>query len=182
MYAGTGPPSIPPERLSSGSLWMALYTVRGDRQLCELLDYNELFRWLLDLDMVEHGLDHGTFPDNRERLLAHDVAAQFFDLIDARRPSPARPTTCFASRGSCHSIAFPSLVARSAAFGRGRPPAAGVAGEDGRRGGQLNLLSLFLQSEFGVGRQLPSINALPTACANGRPARPSGRAYRRVAR
>jgi transposase len=84
MYAGTGRPSIPPERLLKASLLMALYTVRSERQLCEQLDYNMLFRWFLDMDMVEPGFDHSTFTRNRERLLAHDVAAQFFDLIVAQ--------------------------------------------------------------------------------------------------
>lgn len=37
MYAGTGRPSIPPERLLKASLSMALYTVRSERQLCEQL-------------------------------------------------------------------------------------------------------------------------------------------------
>ncbi len=40
MYAEDGRPSIPPERLLKASLWMALYTVRSERQLCEQLDYH----------------------------------------------------------------------------------------------------------------------------------------------
>jgi transposase len=87
MYAGTGRPSIPPERLLKATLVMALYSVRSERQLCEQLDYNMLFRWFLDMDMVEPGFDHSTFTRNRERLLAHDVAAQFFEVVvrQARR-------------------------------------------------------------------------------------------------
>ena len=50
---------------------MALYTVRSERQLCVQLDYNMLFRWFLDMDMVEPGFDHSTFTRNHERLLAH---------------------------------------------------------------------------------------------------------------
>jgi transposase len=53
MYAATGRPSIPPERLLKASLLMALYSVRSERQLCEQLDYNLLFRWFLDMAMVE---------------------------------------------------------------------------------------------------------------------------------
>ena len=40
MYSSTGRPSIPPERLLKGSLLMALYTVRSERQFCERLDYD----------------------------------------------------------------------------------------------------------------------------------------------
>jgi transposase len=32
---------------------MAFYSVRSDRLFCEQLDYNLLFRWFLDMDMVE---------------------------------------------------------------------------------------------------------------------------------
>jgi transposase len=87
MYAATGRPSIPPERLLKASLLMALYTVRSERQFCEQLGYNLLFRWFLDMDMVEPTFDATTFTKNRERLLAHDVAGDFFRAVveQARR-------------------------------------------------------------------------------------------------
>ena len=53
MYAEGGRPSIPPERLLKSMLLMALYSVRSERQFCEQLDYNLLFRWFLDMSMVE---------------------------------------------------------------------------------------------------------------------------------
>jgi len=81
MYSVTGRPSIPPERLLKASLLMALYTVRSERQFCEQLGYNLLFRWFLDMDMVEPTFDATTFTKNRERLLAHDVAGEFFRAV-----------------------------------------------------------------------------------------------------
>lgn len=51
MYAAGGRPSVPPERLLKGQLLMALYTIRSERQLCEQLQYNLLFRWFLDMDL-----------------------------------------------------------------------------------------------------------------------------------
>jgi len=81
MYAATGRPSIPPERLLKATLLMALYTVRSERLLCEQLDYNLLFRWFLDMDMVEESFVPTVFTKNRERLLAHDVAARFFAAV-----------------------------------------------------------------------------------------------------
>jgi transposase len=77
MYAGGGRPSVPPERLLKATLLMAFYSVRSDRLFCEQLDYNLLFRWFLDMDMVEASFDHSTFSKNRERLLEHDVAKKF---------------------------------------------------------------------------------------------------------
>jgi transposase len=84
MYSVAGRPSIPPERLLKASLLMALYTVRSERQFCEQLGYNLLFRWFLDMDMVEPTFDPTTFTKNRERLLAHDVAGEFFRAVVER--------------------------------------------------------------------------------------------------
>src|SRR6202022_1471630 len=78
MYSEVGRPSIPPERLLKASLLMGLYTVRSERMFCEQLDYNLLYRWFLDMNWDEPGFDHSSFTRNRERLLAHDVAGEFF--------------------------------------------------------------------------------------------------------
>src|SRR5215469_5487042 len=81
MYASTGRPSIPPERQLKAMLLMALYTVRSERMLCEQLGYNMLFRWFLDMDIVEPAFDATVFTKNRERLLTHDVAGEFFRAV-----------------------------------------------------------------------------------------------------
>ncbi len=78
MYSKTGRPSIPPERLLKAQILMALYSVRSDRMFCEQLDYNLLFRWFLDMTMDEPAFDHSSFTKNRDRLLEHDVAGEFF--------------------------------------------------------------------------------------------------------
>jgi transposase len=81
MYASTGRPSVPPERLLKGQLLIALYSIRSERQLCEQLQYNLLFRWFLDMDMLEPAFDPTTYSQNRERLMAHEVAARFFAAV-----------------------------------------------------------------------------------------------------
>jgi transposase len=81
MYAATGRPSIPPEHLLKGSLLIALYSIRSERQFCERLQYDLLFKWFLDLNITDPAFDASTFAKNRERLLAHDVAGQFFDAV-----------------------------------------------------------------------------------------------------
>jgi transposase len=81
MYSAIGRPSIPPERLLKATLLMAFYTVRSERLLCEQLSYNLLFRWFLDMNMTEPALDHSTLSRNRERLLKHDVAGEFFRAV-----------------------------------------------------------------------------------------------------
>jgi len=81
LYARTGRPSIAPERLLKGQLLMALYTLRSDRQFCEQLNYNLLYRWFLDMSLEEEGLDQSNFSRLRERLVATDVARRFFDEV-----------------------------------------------------------------------------------------------------
>ena len=81
MYAPTGRPSVPPEHLLKGSLLIALYSSRSERQFCERLQYDLLFKWFLDLTITDPAFDASTFSKNRARLLAHDVAAQFFDAV-----------------------------------------------------------------------------------------------------
>jgi transposase len=87
MYAEGGRPSVPPERLLKSTLLMAFYSVRSDRIFCEQLDYNLLFRWFLDMDMVEESFTHSTFSKNRERLLEHEVAKKFLAEIVQRARS-----------------------------------------------------------------------------------------------
>lgn len=81
MHADTGRPSVPPERLLKGMLLIALYSVRSERQFCEQLEYNLLFRWFLEMDMLEEAFDASTFSRNRERLMEHEVAAGFFAAV-----------------------------------------------------------------------------------------------------
>lgn len=81
MYADCGRPSIPPERLLKALLLIALHSVRSERQFCEQLEYNLLFRWFLDMDLMEQAFDASTFSRNRQRMLDSDIAAQFFCAV-----------------------------------------------------------------------------------------------------
>jgi transposase len=81
MYSHTGRPSIPPERILKSLLLIALYSVRSERQFCEQLDYNLLFRWFLDMEMNDSSFDPTVFTKNRERLMEHEVGRRFFDAV-----------------------------------------------------------------------------------------------------
>jgi transposase len=87
MYAAGGRPSIPPEHLLKASLLIALYSVRSERQFCERLQYDLLLGWFLDLNITDPAFDATSFSKNRARLMAHEVAAAFFDAVldEARR-------------------------------------------------------------------------------------------------
>ena len=87
MYAKGGRPSVPPEHLLKASLLIALYSVRSERQFCERLTYDMLFRWFLDLNIRGGSFDQSTFAKNRSRLLSHEVTGRFFGAVvsEARR-------------------------------------------------------------------------------------------------
>lgn len=83
MYSSRGRHSVPPERLLKATLLMALYSVRSERQLCEQLEYNLLFRWFLGMDILESTFHPTTFTKNRARLMDHDIARAFFEAVVA---------------------------------------------------------------------------------------------------
>jgi len=84
MYAGGGRPSIPPESLLKSCLLIALFSVRSERQFCERLDYDLMFRFFLDMGMDDDPFDASTFAKNKDRLLEADVARLFFEGVVRR--------------------------------------------------------------------------------------------------
>jgi transposase len=80
-YSRTGRPSVPPERLLKAMLIMAMYSIRSERQLCERLQTDLLFRWFLDMQPGEEAFDHAVFSHNRTRLDEHDLTKKFFDAV-----------------------------------------------------------------------------------------------------
>ena len=67
LYAKTGRPSIPPERLLRASLIQTLYSIRSERQLVQHIDYNLLYRWFVGLNMDDKVWDHSTFRGSKPK-------------------------------------------------------------------------------------------------------------------
>lgn len=84
MYAQTGRPSVPPERLLRAVLLQIFYSVRSERMLMEQMNYNLLFRWFVGLELDEPVWDHAVFSKNRDRLLNQEVARKFFERVLAQ--------------------------------------------------------------------------------------------------
>jgi len=78
IYADSGRDSIAPEKLIRALLLQVFYSIRSERQLCEQLRYNLLFRWFVGVALDDPIWDHSTFTKNRDRLLAHQVVEGFF--------------------------------------------------------------------------------------------------------
>ena len=81
MYAKSGRPSVPPEQLLKATVLMAMYSIRSERAFCERLNYDLLFKWFLDLPIDAKAFDATTFSKNRQRLLDHEIADQFFAAV-----------------------------------------------------------------------------------------------------
>ena len=81
MYAKTGRPSIPPEKLLRAQLIQMLYSVRSERLLMEEIDYSLLFRWFVGMNLDEPVWDVTVFTKNRDRLLVGDVAREFLGEV-----------------------------------------------------------------------------------------------------
>jgi transposase len=81
MYASGGPRSIPPETLLKATVLMAMYSIRSERAFCERLNYDLLFKWFLDMRIDQAAFDATTFSKNRQRLLDHEVADEFFAAV-----------------------------------------------------------------------------------------------------
>ena len=81
MYAAGGRASVPPETLLKATVLMAMYSIRSERAFCERLNYDLLFKWFLDMRIDQPAFDATTFTKNRERLLEHEVADEFFAAV-----------------------------------------------------------------------------------------------------
>ena len=81
MYSRVGRASVPPERQLKASLLISLYSVRSERAFCEELEYNLLFRWFLDMNLMERSFDPTVFTKNRKRLLEHRTRQALFDEV-----------------------------------------------------------------------------------------------------
>jgi transposase len=81
MYAAGGRASVPPEALLKSTVLMAMYSIRSERAFCEQLNYNLLFKWFLDMRIDQPAFDATTFSKNRQRLLEHAVADEFFEAV-----------------------------------------------------------------------------------------------------
>ena len=89
-YADQSRASIPPEHLLKACLIMAPSSMRSGRQSCERPEYDLLFKWFLDLNIMDHSFNHSMFSKNKDRPLDADVAREFFLLTIVERAREQR--------------------------------------------------------------------------------------------
>lgn len=81
VYARRGRPSVPPEMLLKALVLQILFSIRSERLLVEVIDYNLLYRWFVGLNIEDKVWDHSTFSANRERLFNEGLARVFFERV-----------------------------------------------------------------------------------------------------
>ncbi len=112
IYARTGRPSIPSERIIRALVLMMLYSIRSERQLMERINFNILFRWFVGLGLDDRVWDVTVFSKNRQRLLAGE--------IDVNRPGRTTPsTTC--GRRPLRAVAVSTSLLPAASLGATNP-------------------------------------------------------------
>ena len=84
MYATTGRPSIPPERLLRALLLQIFYFIGSKALLIDQLDDNRLLRWFVGLAIDDPVWDPLTFSKNWDRLIEADVAQGCFTQVLAQ--------------------------------------------------------------------------------------------------
>jgi transposase len=129
LYADTGRPSIPPERLLRALLLQAFYTIRSETQLMEQLHYNLLYRWFVGLGVDEPVWVPTVFTKNRERLLEAEVAHKFLaELLNHREVRGLLSDEHFSVDGT-QVAAWASMKSFRAKDGSDEPPSGGRNGE-----------------------------------------------------
>jgi transposase len=129
IYAATGRPSIPPERLLRALLLQAFYTIRSETQLMEQLDYNLLYRWFVGLGVDEPVWVPTVFTKNRDRLLEAEVARKFLaELLNHKEVRALLSDEHFSVDGT-QIAAWASMKSFQAKDGSSAPPSHGRNGE-----------------------------------------------------
>ena len=125
IYADSGRPSIPPERLLRALLLQAFYTIRSETQLLEQLDYNLLYRWFVGLGIDEPIWVPTVFTKNRERLLEAEVAHKFLaQLLNHKEVRNLLSDEHFSVDGT-QVAAWASMKSFRAKDGSDEPPSGG---------------------------------------------------------
>jgi transposase len=69
------------EQLLKALLLQALYSMRSEIALMEQIEFNQLYRWFVDLPLEQRTWTTEVFSINRERFAAHGLVQAFFDAL-----------------------------------------------------------------------------------------------------
>lgn len=131
MYSKEGRPSIPPERLVKATLLMALFSIRSERQLCEQIGYNFLYRYFLDMTQADEPFAPTVFTKNRDRFLEYEIGAKFFQgIVDKARSQGLVSEDYFSVDGTLIEAWASMKSFRPKGKGDSQGPVGGTSGND----------------------------------------------------
>ena len=134
LYSRTGRPSIPPEYLLRAMLWMALFSIRSERQLEEVLRFDLRCRWFVGLSLDDDAWDHSAFSKARGSLVLDIIAESFFQKhLDFLREAGLLSDEHLSVDGTLLGAwaSHKSLVLRSELDKGGKPPTTPEGGRNG---------------------------------------------------
>jgi transposase len=79
VYSDRGRMSVPPECVLKALLWQALFSVRSERQLEEVIRFDLRARWFVGLPLDTDAWDHSVFSQSRAQFLIEECAILFFE-------------------------------------------------------------------------------------------------------
>lgn len=78
-YSDRGRMSVPPECMLKALLWQALFSVRSERQLEDVLRFDLRARWFVGLPLDQDAWDHAAFSRARSSFMLQEFAVLFFE-------------------------------------------------------------------------------------------------------
>jgi transposase len=81
-------PSIAPGELMRALLLQVLYSMRSERQLVELINYNLLFRWFVGLSIEDAVWNHSVLSKTCDPLIEHSCGIRRYSRLRCRTHRP----------------------------------------------------------------------------------------------
>jgi len=134
FYAERGRESIPPEYVLKALVYQALYSIRSERQLEEILTFDLRCRWFVGLPLNKPSWDHSSFSKLRERMLLDELVMGFFErLVEFVRRGGLTSNEHFSVDGTLLGAwaSHKGMVKKSDLDKNGKPPKAPPGGRNG---------------------------------------------------
>ncbi len=133
LYAKNGRPSVPPEQILLALLWQALFSIRSERLLEDVMRYDLRCRWFVGIRLDEDPWDHSTFSRARESLRLQALSQMFFERhVEFLRAEGLTSSDHLSIDGTlleAHA-SQKSFVPKDEFDGDGNPPPAGPGGRN----------------------------------------------------
>ena len=132
-YAATGRMSVPPECMLKALLWQALFSVRSERQLEDVLRFDLRARWFVGLPLDQDAWDHAAFSRARENFMLQEFTVVFFERhVDMLRRDGLVSSDHLSVDGTLLGAwaSHKSLVSKDDLDDDGRPPPAPPGGRN----------------------------------------------------